>query len=431
MRHQRWKQLFWTLLAAGTLWLTLNLHSRTGVLTYKGEIFADKAGYYIYLPATFIYGFDARAVPQDLPLAAGCGFLVDDGEHIYTKYPIGVAVMMTPFFLITHYVIAPLSGNPADGFSAPYHKMVDVAAWCYLLLALLLLAKVLGEYFPWRTVALTLLCFLLGTNLFYYYAVESGMSHIYSFFWVSVLLRLTQWIHKRGKINAGLGLALGATIGMLLVTRFTNGLLLSVLLFWEVGSWAAMKERIRIFLTSPAILLALVPMLILMGLQIAYYVYLTGSLFAYPYQGEVFDFAHPELLKVWFSPHNGLFTHAPLMLIALWGLVAMLRQGKEEAWYPIVVFFSCSYIFASWWQWNFGCAYGYRPFVEYYPLFMIAFAYALQRLASKPLPWRIGAWSLMLPMIFFTFKNGYLYRLCFTGAGDWDFAEWWAMFGQF
>ena len=91
--------------------------------------------------------------------------------------------------------------------------MVDVAAWFYMLLGLWIMSKVLAVYFKPVIVWGALGCFLLGTNLWYYYAVESGMSHIYSFFLVAALLRITQRIHQNDKVDGWLAFGLGAVAG--------------------------------------------------------------------------------------------------------------------------------------------------------------------------------------------------------------------------
>ncbi|MEY3442698.1 MAG: hypothetical protein RLZZ519_979 [Bacteroidota bacterium] len=413
------RKLLFAVFALATLWLTFNLHSKTGYFTYKSEIFSDKAGYYSYLPAAFVFDFDARQISDTLPAAVGNGFLIQEGK-IFTKYPVGVAVMQAPFFLVTHFVIAPALGYPANGFSPPYYKMIDVAAWFYMLLATWILSKVLSAYFKPVIVWSTLGCFFLGTNLWYYYAVESGMSHIYSFFLVSALIRLTQLVHRQEKVGTGLALGLGAVIGMLVLTRFTNVLLLPILLFWDVNSVAGLKQRILLFLNLKAMALLLAIPLLLAAVQMRYYYYLTGTPFLYAYDQEGFDFLHPEVIKAWFSPHNGLFLFAPMMVFALVGLGQMAKNKIAGAWLGLVLFAVTSFVFASWWQWYFGCAYGARSFVEYFPVYMLGFAYFLNWIGTKALPWRIGIGSLLALMVVITFKDGYLYKLCYFGEGDWD-----------
>ncbi|MBL0017448.1 MAG: hypothetical protein IPP17_13700 [Bacteroidetes bacterium] len=159
---------------------------------------------------------------------------------------------------------------------------------------------------------------------------------------------------------------------------------------------------------------------LLAAVQMAYYDYLTGTPFLYAYEKESFDFLHPNLLQVWFSPHNGLFVFAPIMVFALVGLGRMAVKKLPGAWVGIGLFFISSIVFASWWQWYFGCAYGARSFVEYYPVYIVGFAYFLQWLASKALLWRVAGGSLIVLLVALTFKNGYLYKLCYAGQGDWD-----------
>lgn len=430
MTPQRWNYLLGTLLAALTLWFALHLHTRSGYFNYKSELFSDKAGYYIYLPATFIYDFDGAAVPDSLPAKLGRGFHVTADGKIVTKYPIGVAVLQAPFFMATHYLVAPALGHAQDGFSPPYHKMVDVAAWAYLLLGLLIMGKVLGAYFKPPITWAVLLCFLLGTNLLYYYAVESGMSHVYSFFLVSALLRLTQVAHRRGKIDPWLGLAMGIVAALLVMTRFTNGLLLSVVLLWEVGHRAALRQRLQLILSSKGALLALVGPLALIGMQMGYYFYVSGHPLHYAYGGEGFDWTHPSLLRVWLSPHNGLLPYSPMVVVGLAGLGWMIRHRIAGGWHGLVLFLLASYVFSCWWQWYFGCAYGARSFVEYYPLLMVAAGYIFQWLARLQLRWRIAGWGLLVLVMAVNAKNSYLYKRCYLGTGDWDWGEWWDLVCQ-
>ena len=44
-----------------TLFLTFNKHSKSGYYNYHSEIWADKAGYYVYLPAVFKFNFNPNA----------------------------------------------------------------------------------------------------------------------------------------------------------------------------------------------------------------------------------------------------------------------------------------------------------------------------------------------------------------------------------
>ena len=61
-------------------------------------------GYYVYLPATFIYGgFTKEAVRDTNYIRPWPGT-----DKIYTKYTSGVAVLEAPFFALAHLLSSPL-----------------------------------------------------------------------------------------------------------------------------------------------------------------------------------------------------------------------------------------------------------------------------------------------------------------------------------
>lgn len=461
----------WLAFAALTLWFSFHIHSRSAPFTYKSQIFADKAGYYIYLPATFVFGFDADAVPDSLSEKVGNGFLITEQNKIYTKYPIGVSLMQSPFFLLAHGVLAPLTGQPADGFSPVYHAMVDVAAWAYMLLGMGMLLIVLRRRHSLGRTLGTLTLLLLGTNLAYYYSTESGMSHIYSFCVVSALILLldriqachvacpgkvgkripegaihprhverspegaeskhlahtdTTTAHPSPRLSPLQALALGGLCGLLVVTRFTNVFLISLVLAWGVRDLQSLWQRIRLILAPRTLPLLLVGPAILIGLQMAYYHYLTGSLFLYSYGDEGFDFLHPELLKALFSPNNGLFPHAPMVLFGLIGLGIMAARREALGWYGIGLFALCAYIFSCWWQWYFGCAFGQRSYVELYPILAFGIAQFLQWVSERtPRPVQILTWSVLILLCLLVTNHMYHFKLCYIGQGDWDWGYWW------
>jgi hypothetical protein len=81
------------------LFVSLNRHSRHPRFDYHSQIYADKAGYQVYLPATFYYDWDASQMPAGIDSLVGSGFSIIDNK-VHTKYPVGVAVMQLPFFAL-------------------------------------------------------------------------------------------------------------------------------------------------------------------------------------------------------------------------------------------------------------------------------------------------------------------------------------------
>ncbi len=79
-------------------WLRLR-HAQEGTFNWETALWADQVVYYIYLPALFIYDFDAEALPQDIAKRTGGGFYIHPTTgKIQTRYTCGVAILQTPFF---------------------------------------------------------------------------------------------------------------------------------------------------------------------------------------------------------------------------------------------------------------------------------------------------------------------------------------------
>ena len=417
-----WQRLAFLLFAGGLLFLTVNLHSKAKRFTYRSQIYSDKAGYYAYLPAVFIYGFEDDWPEEYGAEALGKGYKWNERGRLFTKYQAGVAVMQMPFFLLNHYVVSPLLGEEQSGFDPSYHSMVDIAAVFYALMAFLILFRFLRQYFSWRASLITLLAFYLGTNLLYFIVVDNGMSHVYSIFLCALFLRTAQRVHLEGKLRWSTALLLGASAGLLLLVRLTNVFILPAFFLFDFSGNSTLKDRLNLLLRSPLTLAAAGLGIAIFSLQFAYWNHVNGSPFTYSYQNEGFkSWANPPLLKLWFSPRNGMFLYGPLLLLVLAGMGHMLLRRLPNRWLLVALFFGLSYLFASWWDWGFGCYFGSRPFIDYYPFFMIPFGHLVTwvlKTENKALKW--GIWSGVGLLVAFTFKNAYLYERCFYGEHFWD-----------
>lgn len=401
------------LFAAICLFLTFNLHSKSGKFNYHSEIWADRAGYYIYLPATFIYGFDGQQLPDNIAVKTGDGFAVDSMGRIISKYPVGVALMQAPFFVVFHLLAKPF-GYSADGFSIIYHRMIDIAAVAWLLC---------GLWFLWlylccrlKTVAsvLTLLVIFLGTNLYFYSLKDTGMSHVFSFALFSVLLYTSsQYTYKSSLTRVVL---IGLTSGCILAVRPVNVLFLLLLL---VNWWFATLRPRRINLRHLTVMV-LTGFIVLLP-QLFYYKYSSGSFINYSYHNEGFDYLlSPRFVNIWFAPNNGLFLYSPVVLVGLAGLFFMQKKYPVESRVTGLGFLLISYVFASWWSWSYGCGYGSRPFVEYFVLLSLPLGYLFEHVAGlKCKRIRFLLVSFVLMLIALNLKMIYSYDGCWY-ASDWD-----------
>lgn len=109
-------------------------------------------------------------------------------------------------------------------------------------IALYVLYVMLSKKTSWVIALISVIAIYLGTNLFYYTVVESGMSHAYSFFCFVMFVYFTDkyYIQKSLKNT----LALGLFLGIATLIRPTNILLTILFLFYETYTIEDVKKRI-------------------------------------------------------------------------------------------------------------------------------------------------------------------------------------------
>lgn len=295
------QRLLWVLFYGLVLFLSLNRHSRSGRYNYHSEIWADKAGYMVYLPAAFCYRFEARNFPDAVDVRTGEGFRLDlVGNRVETKYPYGVALLQAPFWGVAQ-VLSP----DKSGFSSAAHKAIDVAGATYFVLGLALLFATLRRCFSKAVAIGTLSLLVLGTNLWYYGVIETGMSHAYSFCAFALLL----WLLGRAHIpdwgkRPGLGweiASIAATLGLISILRPLNLAIALPLLLWPGGTSVPWARRLLGLLQWRTIVTVVVAVVVCWLPQVLYYKYARGGYFVYSYGHEslLYAFAHA-------SPKSGL-----------------------------------------------------------------------------------------------------------------------------
>jgi hypothetical protein len=416
----------WLLAALFLAVLINNRHSKTGTFNWMTPLWADQAGYYVYLPGLFIYHFDAGSFPEGIEEKMGDGFSLDlENNKVITRYSCGVAILQAPFFLIIH-TLAGLMGLPQDGFSGIYHQVPNLAALFYSILGLFFLWNFLRFYYRPHIVSFTLGILFLGTNLYYYAVDSTGMSHIYSF----SLFAITAWVTKKmlmvNKENQLVHFAVWSLLFALVVlVRPTNLFILPFLFTLDLNSFSEFWDRIKRFATIKNILVISVAFLVVFLPQFFYWKYVSGSYLFYSYGEYGFsNLTSPKIIEIWFSPNNGLFLYSPLYLLIVVSMVLNVagRGSRLNAWIILATFFVLTYVFASWFIFSFGCGYGSRNFVEYNVMFALPLGYLLNWLRRLKRNKQIVAISLIAFFVIFNLKLVYAYNRCFQ-SGDWDFQE--------
>lgn len=400
-----------------TLFLTLNRHSKAGIQNYHSEIWADKAGYYVYLPATFIYGFDVSQFPDKIDQKTGNGFSLQDGI-LKTKYTYGVALLQSPFFIVAHS-ISTFSGNQNDGFSLIYNKIIDIAAVTYSFLALILLYLFMIRYVKRRTAFISILCIYLGTNLFYYSIFETGMSHIYSFFLFTCFLYLSKYIFKPDSTIIA-HILFGLTVGLIILVRPINILFLPTIFLFNKIKINELKSTFK-----PLLIIVITSIIVLIP-QLLFWKYSFGEYFTYSYKNEGFiNWSSPKILQLWFSPNNGLFIYSPIVLFMLFGIFFIERLHWVQKTIIFGYFLLITFVLASWHDWSYGCSYGCRPYIEYFSILSLPFAFFIERISlHKYSKYILGMVFLLL--ILYNQKLMFSYDGCWYGE-TWDWPELWRL----
>ncbi len=414
--------LVWLLIALILGILIGKRHQNTGYFNWRSELWADQAGYYVYLPALFVYNFDATSFPEKITEKTGDGFSLE-ANKVITRYTCGVAILQAPFFLIIH-LVAGLIGQAQDGFSGIYHQVPNWAALFYAVFGLLFLWKFLLYYFKNSIAFVIITALFFGTNLYYYAVDNTGMSHIYSF----ALFALIAWLTKRMvladlKKNNLFFFGWALVFALIVLIRPTNILVFPFLFFLDCKTGRDFGERLVYFFTYRFAAILLVAIAVVFLPQFLYWKYSTGDFLTDSYAGYGFsNLFSPKVVELWFSTNNGLFLYSPLYLAAIWGMYIMVKQKIANGWVIASTFALITYIFASWFIFSFGCGFGSRNYVEYLVLLALPFGFFLEWAFKLRAFRKFVVLAIVAGMVLFNQKLIYSYNKCFQG-GDWDLRE--------
>lgn len=406
-------------------YLSLDRHSNHARYTYLSEIWADKAGYYVYLPALTIYQFDPQAFPDSIEQKLGNGFdLNTEAGIVENKYTSGLAILWAPFYGMAHGY-ASLTSYKANGFSKPYYKFLNYAGSFYFAIATILLYLILSHSgFGRLTIILTIAAILLGTNAFYYLIDENGMTHIYNFS-ISIYLLWLFWSFFQRPTYL-LAACIGLLSGLLVLLRPTNIIILALIGSYNASNFHNLGQRLQLLFTPKYLSLIIFIFLLVWIPQALYWQYAYDTLLAYSYGSEGFsNWNDPALADVLFNPNNGLLPNAPALLFCLAGIAWQLRYDR---WNGVVVlsgFCILAYLFASWHVWHFGCSLGQRSFIDFYLFLCFPLAVLLERFSLKhPVKWILIA--LLGFCGWYSLQLAYNYRDCFFG----NFWDWQHLFSM-
>jgi hypothetical protein len=390
----------------------------------------DVFGYYLYLPAVLLHGDPGmqdhawvRAAMDTYQSSATfyqAGQL-PDGKWIL-KYPMGLAVLWSPFFVLGH-IVAGIIGAPQDGFSAPYQWAIVVASLVYAAVGLWALRQVLLTVFTDRVTAWVLVLLVLGTNFLHQSVFALGMPHVVLFaLYAGIMLHTVRW-YAQHRLRDAVMLALLS--GLAILSRPSDVLcLLLPVLFGLVHLSGWRTHLATLFRYRKQVVVAVI-ILFLIGLpQFAYYKWLTGRFLYLSYNnpGEGLELLYPHLWEVLFSFRKGWFIYTPVMAVAVVGMVLLRRSAPQWAWAVFVFFVLNLYVVSSWSCWWYADSFGQRALVQSYAVMALPLGALLMQLERmrKPFRWAVGMLfgSFVLLNIFQTYQteNGIIH----TSRMTWD-----------
>lgn len=326
----------------------------------------DRAHYYSYLPALFITGnfeFTECSNLTETPI----------GKKI-PKVTYGMALMYSPFFMVGHN-LAIMKNRPLTGYSEPYSTCIHYGSLIYLLIGFYVLACVMRRFFPDVVIALTIVCLFFGTNIFLYSMREGEMAHVYCFLLISTIMLLTCRWHENPK-NLTL-FWLGLVAGLLSLIRPTEVLILLFFLLYNVNSFPALWQKIKLLFLKyyMGLVLFTLAVIVMWIPQMIFWKKLTGSLLFFSYgDNERFFWLDPKIMDVLFSYRKGLFVYTPILLLAMAGFFFLRGQLVKLRVGTILYFVLNVYVVSCWWCWWYGGGFGMRALIQSYAILAIPLA---------------------------------------------------------
>lgn len=323
------------------------------------------------------------------------------------KTTCGQELMYLPF---TAWVFMYYAGDDVTGYEAPFSAAISISTLVYYVLSLLLLKKILQHFqFSKNSIALTIICLALGTNMLSYTTYSLGLPHVNDFFLLCCLLYLLiKWFADP---KTKYSILIGLSFGLLVLIRPTNILFGLLIPFFGVTT-------VRLFTSNFKFLLSNIRGIVIMAMfallafspQLIYWKYVTGNWFYFSYVGERFFYNNPHLIEYLLGFRKGWFIYTPLIILALIGL--FLKNERQNVFFTgtLIILVICVYMNSSWWCWWFGGGFGARSMIEIYPLLAIGFAGFFERVHfRKTKLWIAGA--VLSFMILHNIKSSYLGRI--------------------
>lgn len=369
-------------------------------------VHGDGVGYYAYAHALLIHHnlqFETEWKAANTSFTQGR--VGPDGEiltsqytvthHLDNHFTVGPAILWAPFLIVVHLIILTLNSLGAhintDGFGRPYLLTMAFTTASYGFCGLLLCFGLAREFVAERWAFLAVAGYWLASSLPVYMYLNPSWSHAQTLF--SVSLFLWYWHRTRAHHTLPQWIALGLLGALMVNVYYLNAVWLLI------PALEALSKYFHTFAGSPpshsdntsresagslfaahltfviVFLAGMLPTFITR--KIIYGGYLETG---YPGAHE-WSWTRPVPGSVWFSSDHGLFSWTPILLLAVVGLIFLLRIDRTLAFYLLMVFVVFSYVLACYVNWDGISSFGNRFFISIGPAFIIGLAVLFSRIA--------------------------------------------------
>ncbi len=362
----------------------------------------DGAGYYAWLRSVVIdrdldtyneFRHYEEAQDEELQSTVWRNFFRRTETGLWSNhYPVGSAVLWSPFFLLAHALTRLLNlagyGLASDGYSSLYVAFSTFGSTVTAFVGLVLIYRIAEELYGEFTATLATASIWLASPLVFYMYMHPSMSHANDAF-VNALFVWVWYATRRARAGKG-WLALGLTGGLAALVRTQNALLMAFPGLELLAEFIASLRRRSVInalrsvgkgcLFAVAFLVAFVPQMLVWKAVFGSYIVLNPQQVS---SGYGFNLWSPNFLNALFSSNHGLFIWNPLLLPATLGVWLLVGRERRLALLLAMAFLLQLYVIGSWVAWHGTVAFGARFFVNSVPMFTLGLAALVDRLRRR------------------------------------------------
>mgnify|MGYP003591751941 CR=1 FL=1 len=376
------------------------------------QISYDSFGYYAYLPA-FVHLKDIKLKNThildslnklaDPNLALYQIYKVKNSDNSVIRYPIGLAVAYSPAYFIGYFISSCLGIDHEFGFNLIFKKSVFYWSFLISLIGIFFLFSFIRFYYNELITSLCVGLIVFGTNYFFHSFMHGHglMSHNYLFTLYSILLYVTHQYYIKNSYKYLLFIILACAL--ILIVRNSEIFCFLIPLLYGVNSWEKIWKNINRLIEKPIkLILAILPGLGVVFIQLLYWKIVTGQWIYYSYQdnqGQVLEITKPYILEVFLSARKGLFIYTPLSVLMIIGIF-YLKKVHTEWLFPILIFSLINlYLISSWTCWWYAESFGQRTIIPMYPIFALGFAAFLSNLIQRKITYKVIAFLVIIAIV--------------------------------